>query len=565
MNAKETLEIIIAKCRRVMFGVTIFSLAINVLMLTAPFYMLQVFDRVMTSRSVETLLLLTVIAMTALWTLGALDLVRTIVFVRIGRWIDGQAGETILTASIIDALDRNRDASIQGLRDLSTVRGFLTGPGVFPILDAPWAPIFLAAIFLLHPWLGLLALAGAVVLFTLALTNDLATRTLLQRANAASARAMNKAQTATRNAEALEAMGMTSGIVRQWRDENAIALAYQSDASVRSGAIAATSKFLRLALQVGVLGLGAYLAITDALTPGSMIAASILMSRALAPVESAIGSWRSAVAAHVVYRRLRDRLTKFPPRGAAMPLPVPKSSIDVEGVGFAYRGADEFAIRNVSFSLRPGEIVGLVGPSASGKSTLARLLVGIAKPGSGHVRLDGREISTWEPDDRGRHIGYLPQDVELLTGTVRENISRMGDAEPDAVVAAAQAAGAHEMILRLPLGYDTPIGDNGAALSGGQRQRIALARAVFGQPAFIVLDEPSSNLDSKGEDALQVTLMALRIAGTAIAVIAHRPSVLRIADKIVVLENGAIRMMGPPKEVFPKVTREQISPVEKAT
>lgn len=565
MNAKKTLEDVIAKCRNVLFGVAIFSLFINLLMLTAPFYMLQVFDRVMTSRSVETLLLLTVIAMTALWVLGALDLIRTIVFVRISRWIDAQAGGTILTANIIEALDHKRDASVQGLRDLSTVRGFLTGPGVFPILDAPWAPIFLIAIFLLHPWLGLLALAGAVVLFTLALANDLATRTLLHQANAASARAMNKAETATRNAEALESMGMTGGMVRKWSDENAIALSYQSGASVRGGAITATSKFLRLALQVGILGLGAYLAIAEALTPGSMIAASILMSRALAPVESAIGSWRSAVAAHAAYKRLRNQLTNSPLRGVTMPLPVPKGAIDVEGIGFAYSGADEFALRNVSFALRPGEITGLVGPSASGKSTLARLLVGVAKPGAGHVRLDGREISTWDPDDRGRHIGYLPQDVELLTGSVRDNIARMGDAAPDAVIAAAQAAGAHEMIMRLPFGYDTPIGDNGAALSGGQRQRIALARAVFGQPAFIVLDEPSSNLDSKGEDALQSTLMALRISGTAIAVIAHRPSVLRIADKIIVLENGAIRMMGPPNEVFPKVTRERITPTEKAT
>ena len=540
-----------------MFGIATFSLFINFLMLTAPIYMLQVFDRVMASRSVETLLLLTFIAMAALVVLGCLELVRTIVFIKVSRWIERQVGGAILTGAVIEALDHQSNASTQGLRDLSTVRSFLTGPGMFPILDAPWAPIFLIAIFLLHPWLGLLALVGAALLFAFALANDFATRSPLQKANAASARAMNKAETATRNAEALEAMGMTTGVVRQWSAENDIALVNQSNASIRGGVITAMSKSLRLALQVGILGLGAYLAIAEALTPGSMIAASILMSRALAPVESIIGSWRSAILARTAYQRLRNRLNDFPDRDVAMPLPTPKSVIDVEALNFSYGDSDELTLSDVTFSIQPGEIIGLVGPSASGKSTLARLLVGIAKPSAGHVRLGDREISSWEPSDRGRHIGYLPQDVELLTGTVRENVARMKDVEPDVVVAAAKTAGAHEMIMRLTLGYDTPIGDNGAALSGGQRQRIALARAVFGRPAFLILDEPSSNLDASGEEALLASLQTLKTAGAAIAVIAHRPSLLRIADKIIVLDKGEIRMMGSPEEVFPQVTRNQ--------
>jgi ABC-type protease/lipase transport system fused ATPase/permease subunit len=337
MRATETLNTVIEKCKRVLFGVAIFSLFINLLMLTAPFYMMQVFDRVMTSRSVETLVFLTIVAAIALAALAILDFIRSLAFIQISRWIDKKIGAALLTTSVVGALDQRPGSSIRGLRDLSTVRSYLTGAGIFPILDAPWAPIFLIAIFLLHPWLGWLALFGAVLLFTLALVNNVATASSIKQSNNLNASAMTKAESATRNAESLESMGMTRNVVDRWQSENEKSIAHQSQASIRSGAITATSKFFRLALQVGVLGLGAYLAIVDSLSPGAMIAASILMSRALAPVESSIGSWRSAVAAQEAYRRLRKQLGSTSDIDAAMPLPQPAGQVEVKGVGYTYR------------------------------------------------------------------------------------------------------------------------------------------------------------------------------------------------------------------------------------
>ena len=544
----------LAACRGGFFAVVFFSLCINLLMLVTPLYMLQIFDRVLSSRSTDTLLFLTLIAGIALLTLGVLEAVRNSVMVRLGTWLDQHLSGAVLTGSVVATLQRGRDPSIQGLRDLSTFRTFLTGPAIFPIMDAPWTPIFLAVIFLLHPLLGWLSLAGALVLFALALSNEFATRKLLQEAGGTAVRALGQAEAAVRNADVVEAMGMMPGLVRRWRQRNAETLTLQARASGRSGKITAISKFVRQFLQVGILGVGAWLVLGDEMTPGAMIAGSILMGRALAPVDMAINSWKSAVTARSAYGRIKRQLDETPPRGKSMPLPAPRGEVRVAGLAYVHPGASEPVLRGVTFQLEPREALGIIGPTAAGKTTLARVLVGNLPPRAGYARLDGVDLAQWDPEDLGRHIGYLPQDVELFIGTVRENIARMGEGDPEEVVAAARLAGVHEMILRLVGGYDTEIGDRGAVLSGGQRQQIALARAVYGRPKFVVLDEPSASLDHIGEEALLKTIGTLKEGGATLVVIAHRPSILRHVDKILVLRNGAVEKFGPRDDIIAQVT-----------
>lgn len=557
MAADDVLKKSVSSCRRAISGVAVISLFINILMLTAPLYMMQVFDRVLTSRSTETLFFISLIAIAALLTHALLEFVRSMAFIRVGTWIERQLGASVLARSISAALRQGKEPSVQGLRDIAALRNFLTGPSIFPILDAPWTPIFLAVVFLLHPWLGILAVLGAGMLFVLALCNELASRTLLRDAEGRSMQAVRRAEAAVRNADVIEAMGMLPNIIRHWRTDSAAGLLLQTKASARSGAITAASKFLRLVLQVGVLGVGAYLVIQNELGPGAMIAASILMARALAPVEMAISGWRSAVGARQAYARIRSLFAETPEMDAGMALPRPKGLVSVENVAFAYPKSESLTVRNVSFALQPGELLGLIGPTASGKSTLAALLVGNQVPRGGHVRLDGREISQWNSADRGRYVGFLPQDVELFGGTVRDNIARMGESDSDAIIEAAKLAGVHEMILRLPAAYDTEIGDGGTALSGGQRQRIALARAVYGNPSVVVLDEPNASLDNDGEEALLDTIALLKKHGTTVVLIAHRPSLLRDVDKVLILNEGVVRMFGRPDEVMPSVTREK--------
>lgn len=561
------LGLALRRCRRGLLAVVIFSFAVNLLMLTAPLYMLQVFDRVLTSRSIDTLLFLTLVAGIAFLTMWALEIARGRLMIGIGTWLDRQVSGPALESSVLAALGR-RSASTQAVRDVGILRTFLTGPAVFPIMDAPWTPLFIAVVFLLHPLLGWIGIGGAIVLFAFALANDRLTRRPLDRAGQASGRALGEAEAAARNADVVEAMGMRAAIVDRWHAVFDHALADQARASRRSVLITATSKMLRQALQVGVLGVGAWLVLGNELTPGGMIAASILVARALAPVEQAIGSWRTAVGARSAYRRLGEHLQTHMLPGPAMALPAPKGALKVEGVSYAHPGEKEPLLRGIGFALEPGESLGMVGPTAAGKTTLARLLVGNLRPQLGHVRLDGADVAVWNPADRGRHIGYLPQDVELFNGTVRDNIARLGEAEPDQVVEAAQLAGAHEMILTLPQGYESEIGLGGMALSGGQRQRIALARAAYGDPKLVVLDEPNANLDQVGESALLSALNAFKQRGASVVIIAHRPTVLSSVDKILVLRDGQVHLFGPRDEVLktlaggsrPKVVRSNAAP-----
>jgi PrtD family type I secretion system ABC transporter len=549
-------------CRGGFVAIAIFSMCINILMLTAPLYMLQLFDRVLASRSGDTLVLLTIIAAAAILTLALLDAVRGQAMVRIGTWLDRRVSGEVLSASIAATLDKGTDPSIQGLRDLQTFRTFLTGPAVFPIMDAPWTPMFLAVIFMLHPTLGFISLGGAVLLFSLALANEISTRKLLMMSGGASIKALHQAEAAVRNADVIEAMGMMPSLIQRWHKRNAESIKLQALASQRSGSITAASKFIRLVLQIGILGAGAWLAIQQELSPGSMIAASIIMGRALAPVEQAIGSWRSAIAARNAFKRVRQQLAEAAPRGQGMPLPPPTGALSVESVSYIHPGSKTPVLHNIEFALQPGEVMGLIGPSAAGKTTLARLLVGNLRPRAGHVRLDGAEISTWDPEDRGQYIGYLPQDVELFAGTVRENIARMSEGTPESVVAAARLADVHEIVLGLNGGYDAEIGQGGMVMSGGQRQRLALARAVYGDPKFIVLDEPNANLDHVGEQALVRTIDMLRENGVTLVVIAHRPSILRHVDKILVLRDGQVQMFGPRDEVMQKVSGQAPPSIE---
>jgi ATP-binding cassette subfamily B protein/ATP-binding cassette subfamily C protein len=551
--AKPVLAEALDVCRRAFTAVILFSLGINLLMLTAPLYMLQTYDRVLTSRSIETLVLLTAMALFALLVYAILEAVRGHILAKIGTWLDRRLGGPLLTGSVAFALRANREPSVQALRDLGTFRTFLAGPAIFPLLDAPWTPIFLAILFLVHPAIGWLALGGALLLFALAVATELVGRRTLAQAGQISIKALNRAEAVVRNADAITAMGMMPNLVARWHRDNSQALDLQERASLASGALSAASKFLRIVLQIAILAVGAWYVIGGEMTPGAMIAGSILMSRALAPVEQAIGSWKTMIQARDAYGRIKALLAAQPERGAAMSLPVPTGHLAVEGVAYAHGNTPEPLLKNIGFKLEAGEALGLIGPSASGKTTLARLLVGNLKPRLGHVRLDGVDVCAWNPDEVGPFIGYLPQNVELFGGSIKDNIARMGDPDPASVIGAARAAGVHDMILRFANGYDTEIGEGGAILSGGERQRIAFARAIYGDPRFVVLDEPNASLDRIGEEALVGAIDALKAKHITVVVIAHRPSILRHVDKILVLKDGQMQMFGPRDEILHKL------------
>jgi len=540
-------------CRGAFGIIMAFSLAINLLMLATPLYMMQVFDRVLSSRSGDTLVMLTLITVLAIGVLALLEAIRAQMLVRIGNWLDDRLGPTVFAGALRAALRSDPARASQGLRDLSTMRGFITGPTVTPLLDAPWAPIFIIALFALHPLLGLIGLGGGVVLFGLALINEIVTKQPLRNANLAASRTHQRAEAALRNAEVIRAMGMGEGVLRLWRRDGAGTNAAQRAAGTRGGVILAFSKFSRLLVQTVILGAGAWLVIHQEASAGAMFASSFLLGRALAPVENAIGTWKSLVAARLAHRRLDELVSALPDEAKGMELPRPVGELVVERLVFVPPGAEEPSLRGVGFELAPGEVLGIIGPSAAGKSTLARLIAGTWSPTAGKVRLDGADIAVWHDSGGSQHVGYLPQDIELFAGTVRDNIARLGDATPTAVIEAAKLVGLHEIIMRLPRGYNSEIGEAGLRLSGGQRQRIGLARAVFGRPRLVVLDEPNASLDHEGEEALHHAIARLKEMGTTIVMIAHRPSVLGLADKLLVLRNGTVDAYGSRAEVIAKL------------
>jgi PrtD family type I secretion system ABC transporter len=540
-------------CRSAFAGLFIFSLVINLLALTSSLYMMQVYDRVLASRNQVTLAMLTGMALAALLAMAGLELVRGRVMVRVGLWLDRRLGGPVLTSSIRGVL-RGGERSAQGLRDLGTFRTFLTGPSMFPLLDAPWVPLYLIVVFLLHPVLGWIATGAAVLLFGLALLNEFATRALLRRAAAAQQQTQLGADQATRHAHAIDAMGMLPAVIGRWQGRNAEAMKLQAIASDRAGLIAAVARYLRTAVYIATLGAGALLVLDHQLTAGMMIGASIILSRALAPIDQSISAWRSFVSGREAFARLVTLLRSGDQRVAPTRLPIPVGNLRVDGAVWLPPGAKEPVLKGVSFALEAGEILGIVGPSGAGKTSLAQLLVGTWRPLRGNVRLDGADLSQWEPEALGPHIGYLPQDVDLFAGTVRENIARLGAGSDEAVIEAAQLAGAHDMIVELPQGYETQIGDNGVLLSGGQRQRIALARALYGEPKLLVLDEPNANLDTAAENRLLQTLSGLK-GRVTIVLITHRINILSLADKVLLLRKGAVEAFGARDQILSQMTR----------
>lgn len=538
-------------CRGTFLMTGLFSFFINLLMLTVPLYMLLVYDRVLTSGNNSTLMALTVLAGMLLAIMGALEFVRSRVLVRVGGRIDQLLDRRTFDAYMKNTLSAGNDKGERPLADLNSYRDFLSGQGPLALFDAPWTPIFLAVLYLLHPWLGLVATGGAVILFTIAIINEFTTRGPLAKAAQAQELARSVETAGHRNAEILGSMNMMPGLRERWLWFHRSARTSQSKASDRAGAFTACSKTARLALQAAILGVGATLAIEQVITPGVMIAASIIMGRALSPVELAIGNWRHFLAARSAYRRLDQLLSQTPAIRPTTTLPQAKGKLDVDKLYAGPPGAQKPLLTNLNFGLRPGEALGVIGPSGSGKSTLVRMLAGVWQPQHGTIRLDGATLDQWNPDQLGGSVGYLPQDVELFAGTVKENICRFEESPDDeAAVEAAQRAGVHDMILELPDGYETHIGQGGAKLSGGQRQRIALARALYGDPVLIVLDEPNSNLDAEGENALTQAIVELKDRGRTVVVVAHRPSAVAAMDMILVLENGVQKALGDKNEII---------------
>jgi PrtD family type I secretion system ABC transporter len=552
-HARDELTGALAGCTSFFTMAALFSCAINLLYLASPLYMLQVYDRVLSSGSEYTLVMLTVALGAALATMAGLDAVRARVLVRAGIKFDRRLSGRVLTGLVERGVHPGGARHGQSLRDLDHLRQFLTGPGVHAAFDAPWMPIYIAVLFLVHPLLGWVALGGAALLLLLAMFNEFATRGPLKVATEAAVRSYGFTDATLRNAEVIQAMGMLPALGGRWLHDRQEMLGYQASASERNADFSGLIKFSRLFLQSLVLGIGAWLVIERAITPGSMFAGTLLLGRGLAPVEQAVAVWKQFITAREARRRIRELLMAQPPRPVAMALPAPEGRISVERLVYGPPGADKPILKGISFELGAGEALGLIGPSAAGKSTLARLLVGVWKASHGAVRLDGADVFTWERGHFGAHVGYVPQDVELFAGTVRDNISRFAAGDPELIVAAARRAGVHDMILRLPKGYDTEIGESGAVLSGGQRQRLALARALYGSPRLLVLDEPNANLDAEGEQALVKALTAARAEGTTIVVIAHRPAVIGMVDKILVLRDGLIDMYGPREDVVAKL------------
>lgn len=538
----------------------LFSGAMNLLYLATPLYLLQVYNRVLPSRSGPTLILLSTGLVIALAAMAMLDAVRARVLIRAGTRFD-----TALSAKILSVLIQRRERGghrhSEALRDLDQVRLALTGVGAQTVFDAPWTPVFLALLFVLHPALGWIALSAAVLLLGLALLADALARSPLAAANEANVRSYAFADEMLRNSEPLIAMGMQAGLGDRWFGNRALMLERNEAANERNASFAAVIRFLRLMLQSAMLGAGAWLAIQQAIGPSSIFVAMVLMGRAVAPVEQIVGAGRQIAAARASWRRMTALLADTTPTPRRTGLPQADGTVSLEDVVYAPGNGMPSIIRGLSLRLSAAEALGIVGPSAAGKSTLVRLMTGALSPSAGRVRLNGADIRHWDRAQLGRSIGYLPQEVGLFVGTARENIARFGDAPDVDIIEAARRADVHDMILDLPLGYDTPIGDGGVPLSGGQRQRLGLARALLGNPRLLVLDEPNANLDGDGEAALKHALLELKEHGTTIVIVAHRPGIMEICDALMVLQDGAILMIGPRAEVMEAVRRQFVRPV----
>ena len=546
--------------RNSFFTVGVFSLFVNVLMLVPSIYMMQVYDRVLASGNQTTLLMITLLLMGLFVLMGLLEMIRSFVLVRVGARLDLKMNPRVFTAAFERNLVSPGSNTAQSLHDLSTLRSTFGGNALVALFDTPWLPIYLWVIYAFSTELGHFTLGGAVLLAILAVVNERVSKPLLDSAQKIGSQSNNMAANNLRNAEVIEAMGMLPQIRRRWTELHTRYLREQTVASDRAAMMASATKVVRMAMQSLVLGYGALLTIDGKMTAGMMIAASILTGRALAPMELLIGNWKQLITGRAAYQRLTELLTAFPPRRTGMKLPAPRGDLAFEGVMATAPGSRVAILSGVSFAISAGEMVAVIGPSASGKSPLSRLIVGVWPAVQGSVRLDGADVYSWSKDELGPYVGYLPQDIELFDGTVAENIARFGELDPQKVVAAAQMAGMHDLILQMPKGYDTPLGSGGSSLSGGQRQRVGLARVLYGNPSLIVLDEPNSNLDEAGEVALAETLRNVKAQGKTIVLVTHRMSTLSVCDKILLLVEGQVKAFGPRDQVLAALSQQRRGP-----
>lgn len=550
LDPRRDIDAALLRYRNLFWVIALFSGVINLLTVVPALYMMQVFDRVMASRNETTLLLLTVLAL-GLFLLSALvEWVRGQVMIKMSVGIDLDLGERLFGVAFQKSLKEHNANPAQVLSDLNALRQFLTGSALIALLDLPWMPIFLIVTGMLHPWLGLFTLLGALILFALALWNEQATRKGMDEANQISVNSAKYVNSTLQNAEVIQAMGMLRNLQQRWSAMQHRLIGAQTTASDKAAKISTITRLVRTAWQSLAMGLAMLLILDGQISGGVMMAAGFLISKAMLPAEQAIGSWRQLDGAKASYRRLCQLLEEFPRQAERMSLPTPTGAIRIERLMVTPPGSKRPAVNGIDLALNKAEVLAVIGPSASGKSTLARAMVGVWPASHGSVRLDGAEINQWDSEALGPHLGYLPQDIELFDGTVAENIARFGEVDSDQVIEAATLAGIHQMVLRFPQGYDTQLGPGGLGLSGGQKQRIGLARALYGKPALIVLDEPNSNLDDAGESALVAAIDALRKHGSTVVLVTHRPSVLAVVDKLLVLQEGTQKMFGPRDQVL---------------
>ncbi|EBA14850.1 type I secretion system ATPase [Roseobacter sp. SK209-2-6] len=537
--------------RALYWAVALFSFFVNLLMLTGPLYMMQVYDRVLGSRSEATLVALTVLVVFLYGMMGFLDYARGRILARIGARFQARLDHRVFDAMMRRSAVARDPVAQTGTGDLESVQRLMSSPVLGAAFDLPWTPVFLAGIALFHPWLGLLALAGGAVLIVIAILNQLFSRGPLQRASQSQHLSHLSSEEIRNEAEMIQSMGMLEAAFRRWREIRGAALKDSVTANDVGGSFTAMTKTLRLFLQSAMLGLGAYLVLQEEMTPGAMIAGSILMGRALAPIELGLGQWALVQRAIKGWHSLAELLTKVPPEAERMDLPKPNAILNVQGLAVMPPGDKTALLRNVSFQVQPGQALGVIGPSGSGKSTLAKALTGAWRPAVGSVRLDGASLDQYAPEVLGQHIGYLPQRVQLFDGTIAQNIARLSlEPNPQKVVEAAKKAAAHDMIVNLPEGYDTRVAAGGGHLSGGQMQRIALARALYDDPVIVILDEPNSNLDNDGSVALNQAIKALKQAGKSVLIMAHRPAAIQECDLLLVVDKGNQKAFGPKDRVL---------------
>jgi ATP-binding cassette subfamily C protein EexD len=557
---KSDLEEALKLCKGAFISAAGFSMVINLLQLVPTIYMLQLYDRVVPTGNLSTLLMLTLIVIVLFLTMGALEWVRSQILVRVSSRLETLLNERLFQVAYKQSLyTGGQRASSQPLDDLTSLRQFMTGNGLFAFFDVPWMPVYIAVMFIFHPLYGWAAVGTSIILVIVAIIQEKSTGKLLGEANTLAMAGRGLVNKNLRNAEVIESMGMLRNIQTRWLEGTQQVLLLQATASSRAGLISGLSKVIRLSSQSLILGLGAYLVIENEITAGLMIGGSILLGRALAPIDLMIGTWKGFITARGQYHRLNELLIQIPADADKMALPAPEGSFQIEAAVVVPPGAKTPVLKGISLTIAKGDVVGVVGPSGAGKSTFARALLGIWPTVNGKIRLDGADVFAWSRDELGPYIGYLPQDVELFEGTVSENIARFGEIDPDKVVNAAKMADVHDLILRLPEGYDTVIGATGGNLSGGQRQRIGLARALYGDPVIVVLDEPNSNLDEQGEFALGNAIQRLKHKRATVIVITHRNNVLANVDKLLILNDGLVTVYGPKADVMAHFQQQQMA------